>query len=194
VRGLARRAVRLAQGRVVDDGGAADVVARYAAQHSSGPAVMEWSDPAIAPAGDGVVLRHISATPLGGGAVITIEDDIDLRIEYSNLEPGARLNVSLLIHNAEGVLVLNAGPATNTACARGTVIDTGRIPGRLLNHGVYRISLDIWRDMHEQVFQRTDIIAFEVHDDLAARDVYYGQWPGVVRPELQWRTQVRPDT
>jgi hypothetical protein len=35
-----------------------------------------------------------------------------------------------------------------------------------------------------------DLLAFEIHDSASElRGAYHGQWPGAVRPNLEWKTE-----
>jgi lipopolysaccharide transport system ATP-binding protein len=59
----------------------------------------------------------------------------------------------------------------------------------LLNSGRYWVKLLMVKDSGTVVFRYEDILAFEVQET-GSRDGWFGKWPGAVRPELDWRTDL----
>jgi len=70
----------------------------------------------------------------------------------------------------------------------GRFVSTCRVPGHLLNEGVYRIELLVVKDQATVLYRDEGIVVFEVRDDGEQRGAWYGRVPGVVRPNLEWRT------
>jgi lipopolysaccharide transport system ATP-binding protein len=67
------------------------------------------------------------------------------------------------------------------------------IPKNLLNDGLYRVVLLIVQDTTHILYSYQDVITFEVQDTLAGRGDWYGKWPGIVRPQLEWQTDYLHD-
>jgi len=116
-----------------------------------------------------------------------------LEFEYWS-EQGARLVPSVHVFNDQGMVVFNVGPVDPSAWqsrSGGTSLirDACRIPGNLLNDGVYRVSFCLRRG-HELVYCHNDVLIFDVRDTTEGRDAWYGKWVGVIRPILEWRTEV----
>lgn len=40
------------------------------------------------------------------------------------------------------------------------------------------------------IYRHEDILVFNVLDDGSDRGTYHGKWPGVVRPILDWQTEL----
>ena len=94
------------------------------------------------------------------------------------------------LYNEYGILVLNAGSVDCRSYPAGLIKTFGQIPGDLLNTGVHRIELIVAQNGSEAILVCTDLLAFEVSDSLALRGCFYGEWPGAVRPNIEWTTEV----
>jgi lipopolysaccharide transport system ATP-binding protein len=94
------------------------------------------------------------------------------------------------LYNEYGVHVLSTG---NVECQRypvGVIRASAQIPGDLLNAGVHRIEFAVMQGEAEVVLVCPDLLAFEVGDSLALRGSFYGEWPGAVRPDIRWTSDV----
>ena len=195
VQQLCDRVVWLDEGRVRRDGPAKAVVAEYL--HAGMDAELEQTWPILetAPGNDFVRLRRVAVTRDDGQPVSTlaVHDRFALAIEYWNLAPGARLNISVSVHNQDGTCVLTTPSVTDPhwhgrPFVGGLYRSICRIPAHLLNDGVYRITVLVVRDLAHLVYWHDDAITFEVHDSPHGRGGWYGKWEGVVRPVLDWET------
>jgi lipopolysaccharide transport system ATP-binding protein len=121
-----------------------------------------------------------------------------LEFEYWNFAPGAFLNPAVLITNEEGIPVLHTAPLREPAW-HGRPFPVGlfrsvcRVPGNLLNDGAYRVALHIVENEGMIVHREEDALTVQVLDDPEARGAWHGAWPGVVRPELDWATELVDD-
>jgi len=118
-----------------------------------------------------------------------------MEIEYWNLKPAARINLSLSIYTEDGVLAFATGPI-------GEPVWNGKpfpvalfrsachVPGDFLNDGVHRLSLLVVEDQGRIIYQHEDLLAFEVHEDARTREGWLGDWPGATRPMLRWTTEM----
>jgi lipopolysaccharide transport system ATP-binding protein len=199
VRQLCHRAIWLEHGRVREDDVASRVVASYLSRGADRRDEHVWSDIETAPGNDKVRLRRVAVVPDGLPAdrdePITTRTPLRLEFEYWNLQPGARMNLSLHLYNEEGTMVFNALPVTETQWQgreypAGLFRDTCLIPGDLLNEGSYRIELLVVHNDRLIVYRHDDVLAFTVRDMGEARGGWYGQWRGTVRPLLPWRTEL----
>ena len=60
--------------------------------------------------------------------------------------------------------------------------------GNFLNEGRYSINVVVLSNVTTMEVIERNAIAFDVHDSGSMRREYTGEWLGVVRPRLQWRT------
>jgi lipopolysaccharide transport system ATP-binding protein len=201
VQSLCPRAIWFEDGRILQDGESGQVVADYLQHSFSALAEQVWEDIATAPGNDKVRLRSARVRLDGGSTMnrITVHSTIDLEFEYWNLVPDTCLNLSLLLHNQEGVTVLNTGP-TSEPVWHGRPFPAGlfrsvcRIPGNFLNDTPYRVTLYVIKDQSSAVFVQENILMFEVCDTTETRSGWYGKWPGVVRPNFDWTTEMVEDS
>ncbi|MEX5721412.1 ABC transporter ATP-binding protein [Geodermatophilus maliterrae] len=195
VESLCQRAVWLDGGRVVADGPALEVVGQYLSTSFSQLGEQMWADVGSAPGNDGVRIRRAAVRPESGAPSdpIDVRTPLALEFEYWNLRPGAQLNLSLHVYNAQGVMVFNALPYQEKVWQgrpfpQGLYRDTCHVPGDLLNDGTYRIDLMVVEG-NRAIYRHDEILVFEVRDDPGSRDGWFGSWEGAVRPALAWETE-----
>ncbi|WP_217921338.1 ABC transporter ATP-binding protein [Miltoncostaea oceani] len=197
VESLCDRVLWLEGGRVVADGPAGDVVSRYLQASFSPDNDRSWTDPADAPGDEHVRVRRARVRPVGGSAddPIDVGTPFDIEIEYWNLIAGARIDLSLHVYNEQGVLVFNAAPLDSTP-GRGLPRPAGlyrevcSVPARLMNDGVHTVEMLVVRNDTEVVFGLSELVTFNIRDDLEGRGSWYGGWAGAVRPRLDWSSDL----
>jgi lipopolysaccharide transport system ATP-binding protein len=159
VRGLCERAIWLRNGAIADDGPAASVVSHYLRAAVTSTTERVWSDPGTAPGNDVVRVRRASVKPDGGtsGEPIDVRTPFTLEFEYWNLVRGARLSLAARVFDEQGVLVFDAGPVdAGPPLEPGLYRDVCRIPGDLMNDGIYSIELRVVR-MDRRTGQRLQL-------------------------------------
>ena len=194
VESLCRRAIWLENGRVLADGPTSEVVGRYLATSFSQLSERCWPELESSPGNDAVRIRRASVRPESGtpADAIDVRTPVAIEFEYWNLRAGALLNLSLHIYNAQGVMIFNALPYLERTWQgrpfpRGLYRDTCHVPGDLLNDGTYRVELMIV-DSNRVIYKQDEILVFEVREDAASREGWFGAWEGAVRPQLPWTT------
>ncbi|MGY1664587.1 ABC transporter ATP-binding protein [Geodermatophilus sp. SYSU D00696] len=196
VEALCRRSIWLEGGRCVADGPTAEVVSSYLSTSFSAMSEQSWPHPETAPGNDAVRLHRAAVRPSDGSNtdVIDVRTPIAIEIEYWNLRPGARLNLSLHVYNEQGTRVFNALPYLERVWQgrpfpRGLFRDTCHIPANLLNDGMHSIQLMVVENGSYVIFEVDDLLVFDVRDDAAGREGWFGRWEGAVRPQLAWETE-----
>lgn len=197
IQSLCRRAIWLEGGHILEDDESGRVVAGYLQHSFSARSDQVWDDPRIAPGNDKVRLRSARVRPLEGlpSDPISIRTPFAIEFEYWNLQPGARLDISLHIYNEQGIMALNPGTLHETEWHGrdfpvGLFRSTCYLPGHLLNDGLYRVELLVVRDEGVIVHREDDALVFEVRDEAETRGAWLGKWPGVFRPQLEWTTEL----
>lgn len=197
VQSLCSRAIWLHGGRVSDDGEAGRVVGTYLKEAFESNTEKVWDDPMLAPGNDKVRLRSARVRLEGGNAAdeITVHSDLALEFEYWNLAPDSALNLSVVLQNDQGITVLNTGPVHEPVWhgrpfPEGLFRSVCRIPGDFLNDGTYLLTLYVIKDQSTPVFSVESLLSFEVCDTPETRSGWYGKWPGVVRPDFDWTTEL----
>ena len=188
VRSLCGRALWLDRGEMVAAGETAPVVLDYLEQSTLPVLEQNWEDPAQAPGNEIVQIRsaRVRAVDTNDRQEITIESEIEIEFDFWSHQSDAVLNLTMHLYTAEGVYVLATGSGSKLR-PRGLVRETVRIPGRFLNDGIYTVTIQFVQNS-QSLYLHPEILVFEVLD--AVRDGnWFGKWPGVVRPKLEWVSQ-----
>lgn len=221
IQSLCSRALWLEQGELLKAGDAGQVVSQYLQTSFSSVTQQQWDEITTAPGNDKVRIHRACVRPTApirpavrgdshaldsstshhkllnnnaSATPITVETPFVIEFEYWNLQPGARLNLSLHLYNEQGIMVFNALPISETTWQGkpfpvGLFRDRCYIPGNLMNDGIHSVELLVVKDDTLLVYKHSDILAFDVRDAIAMRGAWYGKWAGAVRPQLDWTTE-----
>jgi lipopolysaccharide transport system ATP-binding protein len=198
VQTLCQRAIWLDGGRIVQEGEAGEVVAKYLATGKQAISEQHWPDLEQAPGNDQVRIHRLRVYPAGGEMddPITMETPLVVEVEYWNLQPDQVINSCLHFYTEHMVVAFTSSPNDNEALQTnrpkpaGLFREVCYVPGNLLNSGVYRLWLLMIADTSRLVFRMEDCLAFEVLDLGVRSGNWYGREPGFVRPILEWDTQL----
>ncbi|MHB8470988.1 MAG: ABC transporter ATP-binding protein [Gaiellaceae bacterium] len=197
---LCRRSVLLVNGRKHLEGPTRKLIETYLGLAGTQEGERVWPDPETAP-GNSTVRLHAVRIRSGGTvtAHVDIEHPVAVEVEYLNLEPGARLSVSIHVFDKMGVGVLASAnmPSATTEPDEwyakphplGLYRSVCTLPGEFLNEGRYTINAVVLRDSSAVEVIEREAVAFTVHDTGVMRKEYGGEWLGVVRPRLPWKTE-----
>jgi homopolymeric O-antigen transport system ATP-binding protein len=72
----------------------------------------------------------------------------------------------------------------------GVFRSTCHVPGKLLPEGCFEVSVLVWANNYSNPHREDSVVEFEMHESIEARADYFGGWEGVVRPILDWDTQL----
>jgi lipopolysaccharide transport system ATP-binding protein len=202
---LCERAILLNQGRVVSIGPTHEVVRAYLESDLGRTSERRWDDPSSAPGDEVVRLRSIRVVPARGGRgdEVDIREPIDIEVEYWSAGPAApRPSVNLLLFNSEGVCLFTVSEFSSEGWRTmprrpGLIRSTCRIPGNFLAEGRVTVNVNVatYNPNHDHASE-ADAIAFQVVDRTegdGVRGEHAGEWPGVMRPMLDWTVEFTPD-
>jgi lipopolysaccharide transport system ATP-binding protein len=200
---LCSRALLLSAGRVVDDGAADAVVARYLASALGTSAERSW-EAGSAPGNESVRVRSIRVVDDALDTVDTIDVRRQVGIEVT-LEILGRTRafvpmLSLLNDMGQPIFsALDTDPAWLKPRDPGVYRCTAWIPPNLLNEGLVMVTVTVVSFVPGGNAYRhaaiTDAVAFQVTDageGGTARGDYTVVFPPTVRPLLEWSTVVSP--
>jgi lipopolysaccharide transport system ATP-binding protein len=201
---LCDRAILLDHGRVVAEGKTSSVVRTYLESGLGKIAERVWSDPAAAPGDDLARLRSVRVIPTGQSTAeeLDIREPIEIAVEYwTSAEGGLRPSVNLHFFNDEGICLFVSNDWNDQAWWRsprspGVVRATCRIPGNFLAEG--RVTVTAAVSTYNPTIVHAleyDAVAFNIVDRTtgdAVRGEFTHDWPGVVRPMLEWQVEAIP--
>lgn len=195
---LCSRAVLLSAGRIVDDGPADIVVARYLSSELGTAARRDWSDPATAPGNEAVKLRRVRVVDEAGQPVESadVRQPVGIEIVFEILEQKHQFVPGITLTSAEGSPIFTAIDTDSRwrrPQPRGIYTSTAWIPGNLLNEGMISVAVALGTfsagGKAIRQAQANDAVAFQVVDPGeggSARGDYPGVWTAPVRPLLRW--------
>lgn len=196
VRSLCKRAIRLQEGRLAEDGRAVEVVSHYLGSGRISQAEVVWENLMRAPGNEVFRIQSVRLRNANGKITSGLSSDepFDIEIEYQNLQAGSGLGATIILYEEDGICVLSS-PSNQEANWHGRKFPEGlfrsscRIPGNLLAEGRFSVSVLMWGNNYSSAHREDRVIEFEVNDLSGARGDYFGDWAGVVRPSLQWHTE-----
>ena len=202
---LCERVVLLDRGGVVADGSAQVVLRKYLESGLGSAAERHWETPEEAPGDDVARLKAVVVRDDAG----TITEKLDIRrpvaieVSYWHLtdDPALKPTVSLQIKNEDGVLLFITHDYNNTDWraerrARSIVTATCHIPGNFLAEGRFFVlaALATLNPTHVHATE-ADVVSFHIIDQSTGdgvRGEYVNEYPGVVRPMLDWSVSTQP--
>jgi lipopolysaccharide transport system ATP-binding protein len=199
VQSLCKRALWLDAGKVRDDGAAGAVVSNYVNRAFESGGLLEevWGDPETAPGNESVRLHRVRVRSRDAqpSEPLTTATSFSIEVEYWNLVPDAKLHITLHLYTEQEVVAFTTGSASNAEwsgrpMAAGLFRSVCNIPGGLLNVGYHRFKVLVIKDLSSVLFQRDSAVSFEILDLKEREFSTYGREPGVVKPVLEWQTEL----
>ena len=199
---LCERAILLDKGRLIADGPAEAVVARYLSEEFSIAPAKRWSrdeapgDRWLRLNGVRIVNRDHATTEWAD-----IREPVGIEFDFDILQQGAPVMVPWIELSTEfGDHVFSAmdtDPAWTESRPAGSYVSTAWIPANLLNEGAYTVTMSIRTFVPgDKAIRHADAqsaIGFQVVDQGeggSSRGTFAGTMPGLFRPLLEWQTDV----
>ncbi len=198
IQSLCKRALWLDRGEIVEDGTAGAVVSNYLNHlFGHGGSLEEtWSDVNTAPGNESVRLHRIRIAAVDPSSEhLTTKTRFTIAVEYWNLQPSAKLHVTLHLYTEHEVIAFTTGSASGEPKSAGRPMPAGlycstcHVPGDLLNVGRHRFKVLIIKDLSSVLYQQESNVTFEILDVEEREISTYGREPGVVKPALKWHTE-----
>jgi len=199
---LCDRALWLDHGQVVGEGESAEVVARYLQAGFGSGSHREWPDLASAPGDDLVRLQSVRVVDERGQLIDTLDvrRSVGIEITFVVLRIGEAILPKIKVYDSRGDVAFNAMDTSarwHEPSSPGEHTTTAWIPGNLLNEGLTSVDVSVCSLGAPKLYPHAgcyDAVSFHTRDPGdgdSARGLFTGQWKGVVRPLLDWTTEVR---
>ena len=197
---IANRAILLNGGTIIKDGPTGEVTHAYLTSGTDSSAERKW-DKVSAPGDSVAKLRSVRV--LGEGdvvvSVVPIDKPLHVEVEYDNMQAALRVTAILHFINSAGICLF----ATNEfedprwwtrPIAPGLIRSRCTVPGNFLTEGPILLlaALGTYNPnvVHALVQDAASFTVVEAETPAAFRRIYSGDWPGVVRPSLNWESSV----
>jgi len=192
---LCEKAVLLANGQIIKRGSTSDVISRYIMSVAQRQANYQWEKENR----PGNAIVKLTSTRIIDESGMTkehfkINEIIGIEMRYEVLQGDHVLWLGHNIHNQQGINVFDThsvnSPLYDQPHPTGEYVSVVWIPGNLLNTGSYLVSSAIFNHLQHRIhFHEKDVLLFSIYDifdDRTARGMSPGDFPGVVRPLLNW--------
>jgi lipopolysaccharide transport system ATP-binding protein len=188
-------AILLDSGGIIEKGNTEKIINLYASKHLETKSTMVWES-GVESYNKEVIL-HKTYLHDDGGLIrsrFDTTEKIGISMEYEVKKDEVSFTHGINVFNQENVNIFNSHDVTsspgNQKRKKGRYISTAWIPGNLLPEGIFSISVAIFlpNPVDVLIHQHT-IVSFETYTDftkLSARGNYADEFPGIIRPLLQW--------
>jgi lipopolysaccharide transport system ATP-binding protein len=161
----------------------------------------DWHELGSAPGNDLVRLRSVRVRTVDGETTnaIDIRRPVGIELEYEVLESGHVMIPNFHFINDQGLHLFVVQDVASEWCRRprptGRYVSTAWIPGNFLAPGGVSVdaAMSTNKPLHLVHAYAPTVVSFQVVDHFdgdAARGDYLGDYPGVVRPMVDWSTRV----
>ncbi len=188
IQGLCTRVICLDAGKIYADGLPSEVIPMYLRECVAATNEQLFED-RCGPGNEKVRLLRAAVRPQHGD-VITVRTPLQMVFDYFNYAEGVELDIGVNVYNEQMVLLFGTGLIGMQPARPGVYRLSGVIPGDLLNSGMHSVEL-VFSERFQHLLFRTDaVLRFEVEDSPELRAGWYDPWPGMVRPNIPWTTEL----
>jgi len=184
----------LDEGQLQMAGTAENVVAAYLSTGTEAEGERRWENPEEAPGNEKIRLRSVRVLNSNGEVSSTIDSryPFSVQIEYDVLRPLLSARVGFFLLNSEGVILFAPNDGEDAGCESGlrqpgSYMSTCKIPGTLLNSGLYVITPSADIPSVENFFFEENALRFHVERTGGSYSSRPDRLPGVICPSLQWQ-------
>jgi lipopolysaccharide transport system ATP-binding protein len=189
---LCSRAICIHEGKIVMEGPPRKVTSHYLQNWIPASTEVVHGDMASAPGNEMIRLRRACVHPLNGSPAdrITVRTPLVVELEYWKL--GAQdnsLDLGARVYNEHGTLLFSTWWPPGRPVPAGLLRSWFVVPGDLLNTGTHRISFTLEAGAGAADLHWDDLLVFEVFGNSDIWGLDDRDWPGAVRPHLEWKTE-----
>lgn len=189
---LCSRAILLERGRLIDDGSATEITAKYLSGAAEEDGTRSWAENE-APGTNQVRLLGMSLYTEDGvsKSVFEVTDEIFIRLTYRVGVPNIAFRCAL-IFNTQGVIAFaSIEPSETVRSEPGIYQSIVKVQAHLLSESEYSLNVSIFASAgaKQHYVNLRNVLNFQVYDSMtkpSARGDYTQNLLGVVRPMLKW--------
>lgn len=195
IRKFCPNTILLDGGTVINKGNTEKVINEYVAKHLQTNAEMNWKD-GISSYNKEVILYRAFLHNENGAVLSRFDttDKVGITLEYEVVKDDTVFTHGINVFNQENTNIFNSHDVTSSVRLekrkKGKYKATAWIPGNLLPEGIFSVSVALFLPNPVDVLiHEHEVLSFETYTDfskLSARGNYADEFPGVVRPLIQW--------
>jgi lipopolysaccharide transport system ATP-binding protein len=193
---LCSHSMLLEKGRLVTMDSTETVISLYLSNGGELEAERTWPDEKRRPGNNKVRLHSVRVTDAEGNltGTVDIRRPVFIEIRYEVLQPLPHLRVGFRLLSSEGIEVFSSADTGNADWRHrprgvGHYVSRCKIPGNLLNEGLYMLTVGGDIPNVEGFFVEECAIRFGVEQTGGPGSHDPGNWPGVVCPQLDWEIE-----
>lgn len=193
---LCNRAILFSEGDILRDSTTSNVISYYVGGGKGLFSQRVWKHDNVS-SNDVAQLLAMCVFDQNGSSTgeVDIESPVDVKVEYELLQDLKGISILLGFYNMDGTCLFISQDINNTAWRnrvrkKGVMHSTLHIPGHFFAEG--QISVNLMLITIEPTFvhiHERDVVSFVVvdhTDGIGVRGEYAKEWPGVLRPMLNW--------
>lgn len=197
---LCSKVLVLDHGQPIFFGNTQEGITKYIETSKEGSGEVSWDSPETAPGGENVKLKSVRI--LSGDkptADVSIDQETKIEICYWNLKEGAKLGTDIHLKDELGSYILATADYPSTNLVKDPWYGTPRpiglyksvciLPANFLNERYYSIDFGVANNRREYELNVQDVMSFTGVDTGDMKKEYNGEWVGLVRPKLAWKTE-----
>ena len=196
---LCFKSIWINKGEIKDLGKTNNVLSKYAFYETESQGQVSWAEIESSPGNENVKLQSVKIVCNGiSTSEVMIDKEVHIIMKYYNLKKDSILISNIHIKDRTGAFVLASADFASSNLFVDEWHGKNRtigiyetdciIPANFLNDQYYSVDIGILdNNLQWQVWEK-DIISFHVNDTGEMKKEYMGDWVGVVRPRLAWKT------
>jgi len=194
IEALCNKAILMENGKIKAQGETKDIIQQYLSDGQQSKFISSWDKGIHQPGNNNVKLVCVELLNARESEFFDIQDELKFRINYKVLGDDLRAyNLSISLFNEKETYVLASPSYTdkkwfNKPHPLGKYTSDFSIPANLLNTGKFSISVLLIEAGSRVICQIDEAIVFELLDQNRRTSNFFGNWSGIIRPELNWNT------
>jgi len=196
VKKLCNRTLLLRDGKLISDGDTDRVIFDYAGENQDTILKYKWDDIREAPQNGSTVLLGVRICDQFGEHLDELTTDTPFSVEmiYLVKEEQTHIGLSLTFHDTWHNPIFKTLNNREPRCygkpsQPGMYKSVIRIPGKLFNSGWFSISVNLIGKEYSDSRLIPEVLKFKLLDGPEVRGDYAGDYEGVLRPQLEWKTK-----
>ena len=198
IRKFCSTTILLDAGKAINKGNTDKIISEYMSSHLQTISERNW-DPGLYAYNKEVRITRSYMSNEFGSIISRFDttEKIGISFEYEILKNETFFTHGINVYNQENVNIFNSHDVIsafhNQKRDKGRYATTVWIPGNLLPEGIFSISIALLlANPVDVLIHEHDVLSFETYTDfgkLSARGNYVDEFPGLIRPLLQWEVK-----